>query len=156
MIPAMFVLVFFNVVPLLFARISFSPTKSRTNDTLVSTTVSIVLHKVGFAIQWSRLVNQYSYKKQDLRYTGLGQCIVSPTKSTTYDTLVLTTVSIVLHKVGLTTHRSRLVYRQFYKQQVLRYTGLDHRIDSSTVEQDQRFVGLKIAKTGQQNYRHDM
>ena len=66
----------------------------------------------------------------------------------TYETLVLTTVSIVLHKVGLTTHLSRLVYRLSYKKKNLRYTGLDHGIDSPTGEYDQRFVGLKTTKIG--------
>ena len=36
-----------------FCEFPFSPTKSRTNDTLVSTTVSIVLQKVGLTIHWS-------------------------------------------------------------------------------------------------------
>ena len=43
---------------------------------------------------------------------------------------------------------SRLVYEQSYKQQDLQYTGLCHRINSPTVEQDQRFVGLKTAEKG--------
>ena len=49
-----------------------------------------------------------------------------------------TSVSIVLQKVGLTTHWSRLVYQQSYKIQVLRYTILDHRTGSPAVEQDHR------------------
>ena len=55
---------------------SLEKTDSRTNDTLVSTSVSIVLQK-----------------------------------SRTYDTLVSTNVSIILHNVGLMIHWSRLVYR---------------------------------------------
>ena len=34
-------------------------------------------------------------------------------------------------------------------------TGLDHHIDSPTVEQDQRFLGLKTTKIDQQDFRHD-
>ena len=45
-------------------------------------------------------------------------------------------------------HWSRLVYQQFYEKQNLQYTGLDHRIDSPIVEQDQWFVGLKTTKMG--------
>ena len=99
-------------------------------------------------IHWSRLVYRQSYIKQDLRYTSFDQCIDCPAKSRTYDTLVLTTVSIVLHKVGLTMHLSRLVYRLSYKKQGLRYTGLNHRMDSPIGEEDQRFVGLKTARIG--------
>ena len=39
---------------------------------------------------------------------------------------------LVLQKVGLMTHWSRLLYRQSYKKQDLRYTSLDYCIDSST------------------------
>ena len=45
-------------------------------------------------------------------------------------------------------HWSRLVYEQSYKQQDLQYTGPCHHINSPTVEQDQRFVGLKTAEKG--------
>ena len=116
-----------------------SPTYSRTYDTLVSTRVSIVLHKVGLMMHWPRLVYRQPYKKQDLRYTALDQCIDSPTKSRTYDTLFSTSVSIVLNRVGLTTHWSRLAYRQSYITQ-------DLSINSPIVEQDQWFIGLKTAK----------
>ena len=101
-----------------------SPTKSRTYDLLVPGSVLIVPQKVGLTIHWSRLVYRQSYKKkdlrytgldqcinsptkkQDLRYTGLDQCIDNPTKSRTYDTLFQTKVSIVLHNVGLGIHWS--------------------------------------------------
>ena len=39
-----------------------------------------------------------------------GASVVKQIESRTYDTLVLTTVSIVLQKVGLTIHWPRLVY----------------------------------------------
>ena len=125
-----------------------SPTYRRTYDTLVSTRVSIVLHKVGLMMHWPRLVYRQPYKKQDLRYAALDQCIDSPTKSRTYDTdtLVSTSVSIVLYRVGLTTHWSRLAHRQSFITQDLRCTGLDHCINSPIVEQNQWFVGLKTAK----------
>ena len=136
-------------------------------------------------IHWSRLIYQWSYIKQDLRYTVLNQCFNFPTKRRTYDTLVFTSVLIDLHKVGFTIHWSRLTYRQSYKKQDSRYAGLDHCIDSPTssrtyhtlvstnvsivlnnikleecidspiIEQDQRFVGLKNAKIVQQDFRHD-
>ena len=109
-----------------------SPTKSRTSDTLVSTSILIVLQKVGLTILWSRLVYRSSYKRQDLQYTGLNQCIHIPTKIRTYDTLVSTGVSIALQKVGLTTHWSRLVHRQSYKKQDLQYFGLDQCLDGPT------------------------
>ena len=54
-------------------------------------------------------VSPQSNKKQDLRYSGLDQCIDSPTKSRTFDTLVLTSTSIFLQNVGLLTHSSLLV-----------------------------------------------
>ena len=107
-----------------------SKTDSRTNDILVSTRVSIFLQKVGLTIHWSRLVYRQSYKKQDFRYAGLDQYIDSPTKSRTYDTLVSTSVSIILQKVGLTIHWSQLVYPYSYKNQDLRYTRLIWCIDS--------------------------
>ena len=44
---------FSYVVPLSFCKFHLSPTKSRTNDTLVSTTVPIVLQKVEPTIHWS-------------------------------------------------------------------------------------------------------
>ena len=47
------------------------PTKSRTNDTLVSFSVSVFPQKVGLTTHWPRLVYQQSYKKQDLRNVGL-------------------------------------------------------------------------------------
>ena len=117
-------------------------TDSRNNDTLISTSVSIVLRKVGLTIHWYWPPYRQSYIKQDLRYTGfdyridsptytgLDHRIDGPTQSRTYNTLISTSVSIVLHK------------------QDLRYTGLDHRIDSPTGVQDQRFAGLKTAKIG--------
>ena len=48
----MFVLVFLTWFPA-FCKFLLSPTKSRTNDTLVSTAVSVVLLKVGLSIHWS-------------------------------------------------------------------------------------------------------
>ena len=102
--------------------------KSRTNETLLLTSALIVLQRVGTTTHCFRLMYRQSYIKQDLRYTGLDQCIDCPTKSRTYATLVSASVSIVLEKQGL------------------RYNGLDHCIDIPTAQQDQRFVGLKAAK----------
>ena len=58
--------------------------------------------------------------------------LVALQKSRTYDTLVLTRVSIALQKVGLLIRWTRLVYRFSYKKLVLRCTALEHRIDSPT------------------------
>ena len=71
-------------------------TGSRSDDTVVLTSVSIVLQKVGLIIYWCRIVYQQSYKKQDLIYTCLYWCIDIPTKSRTNDTLFLTTVLTVV------------------------------------------------------------
>ena len=118
---------------------------------MILTSVSVVLQKVGPTLHCSRLVYLQSYMKQELRDTGLDQCINSPTKSRTYDllvsssvliVLVLSSVSTVLQKVGLTIHWSRLVYRQSYKKKDLRYTGLDQCINSPTKKQDLRYTGL--------------
>ena len=106
--------------------------KSSTNETLILTSALILLQKVEPTTHSSQLVYRYSYIKLDLRCTGLDQCIDSPTKRKTYDTLVLATVSIVLRKVGLTIHWSRPMYRLSYKKQDLRYTDLDYCIDSPT------------------------
>ena len=45
-----------------FHGILRKPTKSRTNDTLVSTSASIVLQKVRLVIHWSGLVYRLFYK----------------------------------------------------------------------------------------------
>ena len=61
MIPLMFALVFLTWFPFFFCKFPLSPTKSKTNDTLFSTNVSIFVQKVG------------------LTYTGLDKCIDSLT-----------------------------------------------------------------------------
>ena len=103
----------------------------------------------------SWLVNPWSHINQGLGYTGLDQSIDSSTKSRTKDTLFLTSVTILLQQEGVVTHCSRLVYQESYKMQDFQDNGLDRHIDSPTIEQDQWFVGLKTAKIGQQDYRHN-
>ena len=61
MIPLMFALVFLTWFPFFF--VSFP----------------LVLQKVGLTTHCFRLMYRYSYKKQDLRYTGLDKCIDSLT-----------------------------------------------------------------------------
>ena len=40
---------------------------------------SVVKQKIGLTIRWSQLVYRLSYKKWDLRYTGIAHCVHSPT-----------------------------------------------------------------------------
>ena len=114
-----------------------SPTKNRNYDTLVLTTVSIVVRKVGLTIHQSLLVYRCSYKKQDLRCTGFDQCINSPTKSRTKVTPV-TGVSIILHKVGLRyTSFDQCIDRPIKSRTYdTRCAGLNQCINSPSVEQD--------------------
>ena len=98
----------------------------------------------------SQIVYQQSYKKQDLQYTGLAQCIDSPLKSRTNNTLVSTSVLIVLQKVRLMTHWFQLVYQQSYLKQDLQNTFLNQCINCPTKK-----VGFTIHWSGlvyQQSY----
>ena len=91
---------------------------SRTIDTVVKTSVSLVLSFAGISIHQSRIVYRKPYFLQQYRCTNRDQCIVSPTFCRNIDTIVKTSVSLVLLSVVLSIHHS-------YVLQYYRYTSQD-------------------------------
>ena len=87
----------------------------------------------------SRLVYRKSYFLQDNRYGRQYQCIISPTFYRTIDTLVETSVPLVLLSVLLLMHHSRTLCCWFYILQCYRYTS-HHQCVVSGSEMQKFFI----------------
>ena len=76
--------------------------------------MSSVLLLVGLSIHQSRPVWRQCYSLQDYRYTSRDQCDISATFCRTIDTLVETSVTLLLLSVGPSIHQSSTVCHQSY------------------------------------------
>ena len=100
------------------------PTKSRTNDTLNLISVSIALQKVELTAHWFRLVYR------------------CPSKCRTYDTLVLTTILIVLLLRKPTVCRTKIPQNRLVRFSTRHIGLLIHSVDCKSVEL--LYVGISI------------
>ena len=130
---------------------AFTPTNRWSYTTVglsivVKTSVSYFLLYIALSIWQSRPVYHQSYFLQDHRYTSLDQCIASSTFCRTIDTLVETSVSLVLLPVLQLIHYSKKFYPQ---PQCYRYNSQYQCVVSSSEMRE-----LFILKTFHVLYHH--
>ena len=101
-------------------------------DTLVKTSVSLVILFAVISIDQSRPVCRQSYILQKYSYTSGDQCVVSPAFCRNINTLVETSVSLLLFFIEILIHQSRPVYLKSYFMQEYGYTGQDQCVFSHT------------------------
>ena len=100
---------------------------------------------MGLPIRRSRPVYRKSQFLQDCQYASGDQFIVSPTLFSTIDTLVETSVSLVLLPILLLIHHSRALCCQSTIWQCYRWTGQDQCVVSGSEMQEffhiRKFLG---------------
>ena len=132
----------------------FTPTNRWSYTTVglsivVKTSVSYVLLYITLSIWQSRPVYHKSYFLMDYQYTSRDQCIISPTFCRTINTLVETSLALVLLPVLLLIHYSRKFFPQSYILQCYRYNSQYQCVVSSSEMRE-----FFILKTFQVLYHH--